>query len=211
MLSKISLSISLLLAIAVGYLLWKSSANSTSSHTNETVKVAPAFQGDSVKATVVAFVNGDSLNEKYRFIAENSKDLEVKMKAAEERVQKAYGSRQKDYNDMIQYAQEHPDMPETEARALEENIAALQAELDGIQQREVGALKKKEIELQEQLMKRVNTFLKKYSEERGIDYVINKQSEFQVLLYGNEAYDITSEVIAGLNAEYEAELLQKKP
>ena len=55
MLSKISLSISVLLAIAVGYLLWKTSKTNLPSSDDAQVKVAEAFQGDSVKATVVAF------------------------------------------------------------------------------------------------------------------------------------------------------------
>jgi Skp family chaperone for outer membrane proteins len=210
MLSKISLSLSILLAIAVGYLFIKDSKNNHNTSEDTVVKVADAFQGDSVKATVVAFVNGDSLNVQYRFIAENSKALEEKMKAAEQRVQREFGSRQAEYNQLMQYAQQHPDMPESEAMALEEKLGSLQADMDAIQQREVGALKKKETELQEQLLKRVNTYLEKFSKERGIDYVINKQSEFQVLLFGNSSYDITSEVIAGLNAEYEAELQQNQ-
>jgi Skp family chaperone for outer membrane proteins len=77
--------------------------------------------------------------------------------------------------------------------------------MEAIQEREVGSLKKKEAELQEELISRVNKYLKTYTRQRGIDYVINQQSEFNLILYGNDAYDITSEVIAGLNAEYRAE------
>jgi len=88
---------------------------------------------------------------------------------------------------------------------LQQDMERLQMEMDEIQQREVGVLQKKEADLQKELIERVNRYLEKYTRERGIDYVINKQSEFQVLLYGNPDYDITAEVIAGLNAEYEAE------
>jgi Skp family chaperone for outer membrane proteins len=105
----------------------------------------------------------------------------------------------------MRYAQEHPDMSEAEAIALQQDMERLQVEMDEIQQREVGVLQKKEAQLQEELLNRVNQYLAKFTKERGIDYVINKQSEFQVLLYGNPDYDITSEVIAGLNAEYAAE------
>jgi Skp family chaperone for outer membrane proteins len=96
-------------------------------------------------------------------------------------------------------------MSEAEAIALQQDMERLQIEMDEIQQREVGVLQKKEADLQKELIERVNRYLEKYTRERGIDYVINKQSEFQVLLYGNADYDITAEVIAGLNAEYEAE------
>lgn len=211
MLSKISIAISVLLAVAVGYLLYQTSVSSNPlDKAGKEVKIAEAFSGDAgVKPTVVAFVNGDSLNASYNFIVEKSKDLEVKMKAAEQRVKEAYGSRQQKYDSNMRYAQENPNMPESEAMALQSEMEQMQAEMDEIQEREVGVLKKKEAELQEQLLKRVNAYLDVFSKQRGIDYVINKQSEFQVLLYSNSAYDVTAEVIAGLNAEYQIEKEKK--
>ena len=207
MIAKISMAVSALLAVVVVLLWFKVSGLSNASvSVDESVPVAAAFSGDGgPRATVVAFVNGDSLNIKYDFIAEKSKDLDQKMIAAEERVKKEYGPRQAQYEQNMRYAQEHPDMSEAEAMALQQDMERLQVEMDEIQQREVGVLQKKEAQLQEELLNRVNQYLAKFTKERGIDYVINKQSEFQVLLYGNPDYDITSEVIAGLNAEYAAE------
>lgn len=211
MLAKISLTISILLSIAVTYLLYKTSgtAHSAIDH-NPEVEVAAAFSGDSAaRPTVLAYINGDSLNASYAFIVEKSKDLEQKMAAAELRVRAAFGSRQQKYDQNMRYAQEHPDMPESEAMALQNEIEQLQAEMDGIQEREVGTLKRKETELQVELMNRVNSYLKEFTRARGIDYVINHQSEINLILYGNNAYDITSEVLAGLNAEYAAEKEKK--
>jgi Skp family chaperone for outer membrane proteins len=207
MIAKISMAVSALLAVLVVLLWFKVSGLSNASvGVDENVPVAAAFSGDGgPRPTVVAFVNGDSLNIKYDFIAEKSKDLDQKMIAAEERVKKEYGPRQAQYEQNMRYAQEHPDMSEAEAIALQQDMERLQVEMDEIQQREVGVLQKKEAQLQEELLNRVNQYLAKFTKERGIDYVINKQSEFQVLLYGNPDYDITSEVIAGLNAEYAAE------
>ncbi len=211
MLAKISLTLSIVLSILVGFLLYKTSRNtSVVAEGDAPVEVAAAFAGDSAaRPTVLAYVNGDSLNTKYEFIVEKSKDLEIKMKAADQRVREAFGSRQQKYDQNMQYAQTHPDMPEDEAMAIQAEIEQLQAEMDGIQEREVGTLKKKETELQVELLNRVNKYLKEYTRQRGIDYVINQQSEFNLILYGNNAYDVTSEVIAGLNAEYRAEKEKK--
>ncbi len=207
MIAKISLSISVVLAVLVGFLLYKTSGNSSAINAaEEPIEIAAAFAGDSAaRATVLAYVNGDSLNSSYEFIVEKSKDLEAKMKAADLRVREAFGSRQQRYDENMRYAQSHPDMPEDEALAIQSELEQLQAEMEAIQEREVGSLKKKEAELQEELISRVNKYLKTYTRQRGIDYVINQQSEFNLILYGNDAYDITSEVIAGLNAEYRAE------
>lgn len=206
MLNKISLGISALLTIAVVYLFLQLNGDSKNAEISEDVPVAAAFaQEGGAKPTIVAYVNGDTLNAKYAFIVEKSKDLDAKMAAAEERVKKEYAPRQAQYEQNMRYAQEHPEMSDAEAMALQKDMERLQMEMDEIQQREVGVLQKKEADLQQELVKRVNAFLQKFTKERGIDYVINKQSEFQVILYGNADYDITAEVIAGLNAEYESE------
>ena len=206
MIGKISLGVTSVLAILVAVLWFKVSGLSAVNTKEESVQIAPAFAGEGgPRPTVVAFVNGDSLNTKYNFIVEKSRDLDQKMTAAEERVKKEYAPRQAQYEQNMRYAQEHPDMSQTEAAALQQDMERLQIEMDEIQQREVGVLQKKEAQLQEELLSRVNQYLAKFTKERGIDYVINKQSEFQVLLFGNADYDITSEVIAGLNAEYAAE------
>jgi outer membrane protein len=206
MIAKISLGVTSVLAMLVVVLWFKVSGISAGSSVEEGVQVAPAFAGDGgPRATVVAYVNGDSLNANYDFIVEKSKDLDQKMTAAEERVKKEYAPRQAQYEQNMRYAQEHPDMSQAEAAALQQDMERLQMEMDEIQQREVGVLQKKEAQLQEELLSRVNAYLTKFTKERGIDYVINKQSEFQVLLFGNSDYDITSEVLAGLNTEYAAE------
>ncbi len=206
MTSKFSMAWSALLTIIVVVLAIKVFSGNTADATEQAVPVPAAFAKEGgPDATVVAFVNGDTLNQRYTFIVEKSKDLDAKMASAEERVKREYGPRQAQYEQNMRYAQEHPEMSEAEAIALQQDMERLQIEMDEIQQREVGVLQKKEADLQKELIERVNRYLEKYTRERGIDYVINKQSEFQVLLYGNPDYDITAEVIAGLNAEYEAE------
>jgi|688.fasta_scaffold01608_9 Skp family chaperone for outer membrane proteins len=210
MLGKISLAISSILAIAVMYLLLKSPSGKTNTATQ--VEVAPAFTSEGgPRATVVAILNGDSLNSKYDFIVEKSKELDMKMRGAEQRVQSEFGPRQAEYEKAMRYAQENPNMPESEMMALQKSIEQLQREMDAIQEKEVGALQKKEVALQEELLRRVNAYLDKFSKEKGIDFVINKQSEFQMVLYGNPDFDVTSEVIAGLNEEYRIEKEGNKP
>ncbi|MFM1998580.1 MAG: hypothetical protein RL204_527, partial [Bacteroidota bacterium] len=56
------------------------------------------------------------------------------------------------------------------------------------------------------LMERVNVFMDNYAKAKGIDYIVNYQPTTNFILYGNNAYDVTSEVISLLNAEYEKEL-----
>jgi len=208
MLSKISLGISAILLVAVAYLFFRKPPQTPliDSATGAEVKVAEAFSGtEGPKPVVLAYVNGDTLNEKYAYIVEKSEQLETKMKAAEAKVQKEYVSRQSELERLMKYAETNPNMSASEQNAIRGDIARMENEMAQIQEREMGALQKKEAELQKDLQKRVSDYLTVYAKQKGIDYVINHQSALQLVLYGSPAYDITSEVLAGLNAEYAKE------
>lgn len=162
-----------------------------------------AFNGTNPpKSSIIAFVLADSLQQNCQFIVSKTKSLEAKMKAAEEKVKREYGARQKQYEQNMRYFQEHPEMPETEAMALQQEMEKLQSELDQIQQREVGSVEQEQIQLQKEIEKMLNEFLTEYCQQKGIDYVFNRQSGIDFLLYGNATLDVTKDVIAGLNAKY---------
>jgi outer membrane protein len=204
MLSKISLAISLLLSIAVGYLLFKKPAAANSAVGTQ-VEVAPALQSEGgPKPTILAYINGDTLNANYKFIVEKTNQLNGRMDAAEKKVKAEYAKRQKELQTWEEYAQKNKLTPEEQQTAAEE-LQRLQTEMQAIEEREHGTLVQQEEALQKELMKRVNTYVEKFAKEKGLDYVVNYQSGFQFILYGNKGYDITSEVVAGLNAEYELE------
>lgn len=213
MLSKISLAISVVALAVAGYLFFKKPQSSPliDASTGAEVKVAEAFSGEEgPRPVVLAYINGDTLNERYAFIVEKSEQLESKMKAAEAKVQKEYVARQSELERLMKYAETNPNMSASEQNAIRGDIARMENEMAQIQEREMGALQKKEAELQKELQKRVSDYLTIYAKQKGIDYVINHQSALQLVLYGSPAYDITSEVLAGLNAEYAKEKESKK-
>jgi outer membrane protein len=211
MIAKISLAMSFILALAVGFLFYKTTKKSASDDPTLPVIEAPAFANtDSVRATVMAFVNGDSLTEKYKFIVDKTAALEQKLKNADQSVQRQAAPLEKEWDELMKYANEHPDMKQDEAAAIQQKMGELQESLKRIQEKEGTEVQKKEAALQSELQQRVGAYLKKFAAARGIDYVMNYQEGTNLLLYGNKGYDITSEVIAGLNQEYKEELEGKK-
>lgn len=209
MLSKISIGLSALLSVAVVYLLIKTNDNAKPSVSTD-APVASAFAGDSApRPSVLAYVNGDTLNAKYKFILEKSAQLEDKMKVADERVKKEYMARQKEWDELMAYAKSKT-LPPDEEKWTQQRLMQLQAEIEEIQQKETGHIAKKEEELQKELQSRVSKFLDSYAKEKGIDYVFNYQNSIQLILYGSGAYDITNEVVTRLNEEYENEKKEKK-
>jgi outer membrane protein len=205
MLSKISLGINALLIIAVVVLFVRTSKSNMVTSAPELLPENSAFTSpDGPKGAVMAYVNGDSLNAKYKFIVDKSKVLEQKYKQAELNVQKEYNARKLEVDQLMQHAQSG-NMRDEEAPFVEEKLLKLQGEMQQIEQQASKAVMEREAELQNELMERVNVFMNNYAKSKGIDYIVNYQPTTNFILFGNNAYDVTSEVIALLNAEYEKE------
>lgn len=187
----------------------KTHTPSHSSDLNEAPIISAFSDTGGTRSPIVAYVNGDSINEHYQFIKEKSAGLEAGLKRANSKVQAEYDKRQKEVGELMQYAQ-GKQLPDDERRVIQERLMQLEDEMADIEDREKGALMKQEAELQKELHKRVNKFLDTFAREKGIDYVLNYQESIQLILYGSGAYDITREVLRGLNDEYEEEKKKKK-
>ncbi len=209
MLSKIALGLNVLLIAAVTYLFFQVNKNKVVDTTDALPSTSVFSSADSVKAPIMAYINGDSLNSQYKFIVDRSKALEQKYRDADAKVKREYQQRQAEVNDLMSYAQKG-DLPDDEMRTIENRLQQLEMEIQQIQQQESDRVMKKEQELQVELQEKVQNFLKGYAREKGIDFIVNYQPGTQVILYANNAYDVTSEVIARLNAEYEQEQAEKK-
>jgi outer membrane protein len=206
MLSKISLGINALLIVAVVVLFVRTSKSKMDVEAPELLPQNSAFTSpDGPKGAVMAYINGDSLNAKYKFIVDKTKLLEQKYKQAELNVQKEYNSRKEQVDALMEHAQSGK-MSDDEAPLVEEKLLQLQNEMQNIEAQASRAVMEREAELQNDLMKRVSVFMDNYAKTKGIDYIVNYQPTTNFILYGNNAYDVTSEVISLLNAEYEKEL-----
>ena len=206
MLSKISLGINALLIVAVVVLFVRTSKSSSAVESPELLPENSAFTSpDGPKGAVMAYINGDSLNAKYKFIVDKTRLLEQKYKQAELNVQKEYNARKVEVDQLMAYAQSGQ-MKDSEAPDVEAKLLQLQNEMQNIEAQASKAVMEREAELQNDLMERVNFFMDNYAKAKGIDYIVNYQPTTNFILYGNNAYDVTSEVISLLNAEYEKEL-----
>ena len=52
-----------------------------------------------------------------------------------------------------------------------------------------------------QLRDSINSFLKEYNKEKGYSFIFSNTG-FDNLLYADQAYNITDEIVEGLNARY---------
>ncbi len=190
--------------ILIGYLLWKTN-EPTGKPDLENVPVASAFVDTAhVKAAVVAYINGDSINSQYQFIKDKESQLESTLKGADAQFQKEYAKREKEAQDLIQYANSKQ-LPEDEARTVQERLAQLEGEIQQLDTKMSNDISVKKEAMMKELNKRVEKYLAKFAKDKKIDFVLNYQEGIPIVLHGNAAFNVTAEVLAGLNAEYAAE------
>lgn len=152
----------------------------------------------------IAYVNLDSLNAQYAFIADKSAELEKSAAAAEAKVKAEASKRQKEVDELIAYAQ-RGNLPADEQATVQNRLGQLQNELAQIQQQEEQILMQNEAALQEDLRKKLEVFTSNYAKANGWDYIFSYQSTAPLILFANPLYDLTVDIVKGLNAEYESE------
>jgi outer membrane protein len=156
----------------------------------------------------IAYVNLDSLNAQYLFITEKSAELEKSASAAEAKVKGEAAKRQKEVDDLVLYAQKG-NLPADEQATVQNRLGELQNQLAQIQQQEEQLLMQNESAMQEDLRKKLEVFTSNYAKANGWDYIVSYQSTAPLILFANPLYDLTSEIVKGLNAEYETEKQSK--
>jgi outer membrane protein len=152
----------------------------------------------------IAYVNLDSLNAQYLFITEKSAELEQSATAAEAKVKAEAAKRQKEVNELVAYAQKG-NLPADEQATVQNRLSQLENELAQIQQQEEQILMQNESALQENLRKKLEVYTANYAKANGWDYILSYQSTAPLILFANPIYDLTTEIVKGLNAEYESE------
>ncbi len=90
-----------------------------------------------------------------------------------------------------------------EAQQLEQQLAAEEQNLVGLQNDYAMQLQEESTVSNRQMVDNLEQYLKKYNADKGYDYIFS-YSFGGNLFYGNKVYDITEEVIKGVNEAYPA-------
>ena len=160
----------------------------------------------------IAYVNMDKLNREYKFVIDANARLnnmaEKSRKQLVDKYNSLAASLQKQEQDLIKRAQSGQIESEEEfnrQRAeLEKKLQKAQQELATMEEK---LARENEAELQKQsklLNKRVSDFLKVYNADGRYELILSNLGEIKdnVLYSVTPAYDITDEVVRGLNARY---------
>lgn len=148
----------------------------------------------------IAYVEVDSIMTQYTYCVETKKKLEEQAKKGSDNL----AVKEKELNAAGQKFQEDVQANRISSQAEgERRQAALQQQAANLQQLQnvlAGELQKQQEDFNVALHDSIQNYLKVYNKDKKFSYILTKSGDN--ILYADPAYDITAEVIAGLNKAY---------
>lgn len=205
---NISLALNGVLVVAVAvlyYLHFSSPATpkqaSVQAENNVTVDtVAPVALPDVKPALTVAYVNLDSLTEKYEFYQKSIKSLEYQLKSK----QNALKDREKKFMEDVQkYQQMAASMTDNHRKTKEESLMKEEEDIMKLREKLQGDLANQEIKFQKDFLKNLDDYFKNLGREKNYSYIFTYSKGGPAsIVFAKDSLEITREVVEGLNKQY---------
>lgn len=199
--------VSAVLLIAVGYLFvqFQGLKKDTDPQPSELLEdFENQEDSDSDGSMKIGYVRGDSLMLNYLFVQDEQDALLQKQTASENKLKRALKKAEDKDKQWVDFFNSGS-ATESDQQLYQQEMMELQYSLQQSELNEQQKLAKAEMEFQQEFVDRISEYLERYAKENGLDLVFNYERGGMTLLYSVDAYDVTSEVIAGLNAEYQKE------
>jgi outer membrane protein len=198
---NISTYLSILALVAVGFLYYLHFKQEKKSviHTSGKVRAGS-------KDFRIAYFDIDSLQEKYQYFKDVSgqmKEKEASLSSQMDALQNSYQKRLKELQD------KGPTMTQAEGEAAQREVAQMQQKFQQRQMSMEQDLKKHQVDLMTDVRNKIENYLKEYNREKGYAFILSYEPGF-MLYYRDSVYDITNDVINGLNEQYQIEKKEKK-
>ena len=189
-----SLLLNILLLLLVGYLYVDKFSTSKKSVVSEVQKCKDSSTHHGNK---VAYIDLDSLQGSYEYYKILKSDFEKKQAASNNEVadlQRRYQAR------ALQLQQQGSTMTPQQQEAAMKEINQMQQGLQAKKQALDNGLYSANSKMKEDILKRIQDFLKVYNTDGRYDYVFSYEPGF--MFYKDSALNITDDVITGLNDLY---------
>lgn len=145
----------------------------------------------------LAYVDIDTLEAHYDYFKEKKAELEKKKEGAQNDLSGRERQLQNEYNALAQKA---PTMTQTEGQAAEASLQKKAQQHEVYRQNLFAQLQTQEAQFNEDLQKRLDECIKKFNADKRYSFIFSYRNGASNILYKDEAYDVTHEVIKELNA-----------
>ena len=159
--------------------------------------IAPVSTSETTSELRIAYVNTDSILEGYALVQESEKALENLYKAKEKQLQSAQTQFEADYN---AYLQVGASMTLQQQQDKEEELNQRRLKLYQMDEQFTMEIRTMSQEKNKITADSVINFISRYNKIHQYTLILDKAG----ILYRESAFDITQDIVTGLNAEYEA-------
>lgn len=193
---QLSLVLSIVATLLSGFLVIKQ-------YSKPDQKAAPVAQGEGPAAVGdhqfrIAYFDIDSLQNKYNFF----KDALAQLKVKEEAMNNELASLERSYQKKItEWQQKGSTMSQSEADAVQREYAQMQ---QNYQQRRVTLeqqLESLKMDYKKNIKTKIEDYLKEFNKDNRYSYIISYEPE--LIFYRDTVYNITDQLIKGLNDAYQ--------
>lgn len=150
------------------------------------------------EGALTVYVNGDSLLEKYEYFKKAKKDFEIKSTRTENEIKSRQSTLEREF---ATYQQTAAGMTTEQRAKMEETLMRKEQSLREFSEDAALKFQEEQNKFNEQLFDKVASFLKEYCKDKNYKIVLN-YTKGTTILYADESLDITEEVLAGLNEEF---------
>ncbi len=151
------------------------------------------------KPLKIAYVDLDSIQEKYQYYREKMNEFDKRKESADRELNNSF---QRIENERVAFVQRGNSITQVEAESFQRDYTRKMQNLENQKRVMEGQIQEEGIKTMDELRKRINDFLGEYNKEKDYSYIFSYSAGLNVLFYKDTTYNITSEVVAGLNEAY---------
>jgi outer membrane protein len=185
----LSINILLFIAVVILYILFFTSKQKENNSKNN--------PDNKNKTQTIAFVNSDSLMENYNYV----KDMKTALETNKKQLETQFNSKQSYFQKQITDLETKVTTYLISKEEAQKKAMAMQQELMDLNQNLSEKLAQMELDMNVALLDTISGFMKKFNKKYNYDYILG-YSRGGGILFANDAYEITKEVVAELNKEY---------
>jgi outer membrane protein len=154
----------------------------------------------------IAYFEMDSIESQYQYIKEVQSQLKSKEQSMAGELQ---GMRNSYMGRIQQLQQKAPSMSQQEGEAAQAEIDQMQRNMQQKEATLTQSLQEQQFKLMQAINKKIEDFMTEYNKGKGFSYIISRQAG-DFIYFKDSTYNITADVIKGLNEQYNKEKASKK-
>ncbi|GAO41085.1 OmpH family outer membrane protein [Flavihumibacter petaseus] len=145
----------------------------------------------------IAYFDIDSLQNKYEYF----KDALSELKKNEESMNKDLSAMERNYQAKIgEWQKKGATMSQSEADAVQREYAQMQQNYQQHRMKLEQDLENKKLDYKKKIKTKIEAYLKEFNKDNTYSFIISYEPE--LMFYKDTAYNITNQLIDGLNKEY---------